>query len=230
MRTLLFLTTFIFVCLAQIEGQLAPPVIGYVDGVRNASIIGWACQKYIPTSLEVHLYVGNAAGQPGATIVKAGKANLHSEVAIANECRTKEFRNNRFSIDLTADEILKHRNKRIFVRGIKLFGDVPNSLLADSGKFRIPVPVDTDPKKSSPSPSCSPQPREKRSQASVENRSPHPNIYITPKVTPTPNTMKQEGSVESVSDGLGTIIGSVIGGLCVIVGAVVGVWKWRRGN
>lgn len=136
---------FFFVFLAQVHAYNAPPVIGYVDGVRDGRIFGWTCQKHVPASLDVHVYVGNAAGRPGAVIIKGAKANRHSEQAVANSCGTT-FRAYRYVIQLTPHERKRFRNQRVFVHGIKFFGNVPNSLLTNSGRFRIdPIPAPVTP-------------------------------------------------------------------------------------
>ena len=92
-----------------------------------------------------------------------------------------------------------------------------NSLLQHSGRYRVPRFADIDPGKPSP------LPKEEQSKTVLETSSPSPNISITPKVSSTPEADDQEKSDGGVSDGLGTIIGSIIGGMCVIVGAYVGV-------
>ena len=218
MQSILFVTTLLLVCCGQIEGKLERPVIGEIQGVQNASIIGWACQRSHPFSLLVHVYAGGGAGQASAKIVKPARADLPSGLAIANECRAKDFRKNRFKIDLTNEEILKHGNKLIYIHGISDVDNMPNSLLRNSAKFRIPrFVVVTDPGVPSPLPSSSPLPKEKTPAITS----------ITPKASTTPKADKQEESDEGVSDGLGTIIGSTIGGICVVVGAVVGVWKYN---
>ncbi len=132
----LFTTVLLSVFLAKANAYKAPPVIGYVDGFRDGKIFGWACQKFVPASLDVHLYVRNAAGRPGAIIVKGAKANRYSDSVVANVCGT-EFHAYRYEIQLTPQERRRYRNYRVFVHGIKFFGDVPNSLLINSGRYRI---------------------------------------------------------------------------------------------
>ena len=111
MGTELFVTMFMFVCFAQIEAQLRPDVIGYIDGVRNTTIVGWACQKTLPRSLLLHLYVGDSMGHPDAVFLKPPRrANRRSEMAVAKVCRIKKFRSNRFRINLTLDEVREHGN------------------------------------------------------------------------------------------------------------------------
>ena len=214
MQTILFVITFILAFCGLIEGQIERTVIGEIEGVRNASIIGWACQRSHPFSLLVHVYAGGSAGEPSASLVKPARADLPSEIAIANECQAKDFRKNRFQIDLTSEEILEHGNKLIYIHGISDIAGIPNSLLQNSAKFRIPRFAAPDSGEPNPPPSNSPLPREKTSAITS----------IAPKVSTTPKAAEQKKSGGGgVSDGLGTIIGSTIGGICVVVGAVIGL-------
>lgn len=127
--------------LVQVEAN--NPVIGYIDAVRDGKVYGWACQKLVPTSIDVHMYAGNSAGGPGAVFVASVKANVHAEVAVANACGSN-FLAHRYVIHLNSQQRERFRNMKVYVHGIKLFGNGPNSLLVNSGRFRIdptPVPV-----------------------------------------------------------------------------------------
>lgn len=118
-------------------------IIGFVDGIQSGNIFGWACQKYVSKSIDVHLYVDNAAGRPGAKIVKAVRADRAAEPAVSRSCGTS-FRAYRYSIRLSAHELKKYQGLKIYVHGIRVSGSGPNSLLSKSGHFSIPsVPVGT---------------------------------------------------------------------------------------
>lgn len=118
-----------------------PPVKGVIDKVHNGKVYGWACQKYISLSISVHMYAGNCAGCPGGVFVTHTKAYRHSEPAVARSCSTG-FNKYRFVIHLTAAQRRQFKNKKVYVHGISIVGNVPNSLLHHSGRFRIdPAPV-----------------------------------------------------------------------------------------
>lgn len=127
---------FTIVVLTGVEAYKAPPVIGVIDFVRNGRISGWACQKIVPVSIDVHVYAINAAGRPGGSFVAAAKASRHSEQAVARSCGAN-FSAYRFYIQLSPQQRSRFRNQKVFVHGIKFFGNTPNSLLHNSGRFRI---------------------------------------------------------------------------------------------
>ncbi len=95
------------------------------------------------------VYANNFAGGPGYKFVEAAKASLSSEAAVANSCGT-DFRKYRLYIRLSSHERSKFRNMKVYVHGIAKSGGAPNSLLYNSGRFRIDGVA--------PSPTPSPRP------------------------------------------------------------------------
>lgn len=131
--------------LLQVEAYKAPPVIGVIDSVRDGKISGWACQKHISASIDIHVYAREYAGKSGQIFVTSAKANHPSEHAVANACGTN-FKTYRYEIQLSPYMRKKFRNMTVFLYGIKLSGNIPNSQLHNSGGFRIdPTPVGTGP-------------------------------------------------------------------------------------
>lgn len=116
-------------------------ITGFVDAVTARSdgsvdIAGWACAVKIKQSVPVHFYLGGAAGQ-GGTYVGETIANLASESAVANSCRTNGG-NYRYRFNLSAAVVKQHQEKAVFVHGISPVG-LANRLLIWSGRFKIPT-------------------------------------------------------------------------------------------
>lgn len=111
-------------------------VIGHIDSVRGGKVSGWACQKYLARSIAVHLYVGNAAGRRGATLLKGVSASRRSEGAVARECGTG-FRYYRFVIHLSQRQRRRHRGKKVYVHGIRRQGRGHNPLITNSGRYKL---------------------------------------------------------------------------------------------
>lgn len=83
------------------------------------TIKGWACQTERNQSINVHVYSGGRAGLGGRFLTSA-TANKSSAQGIANACNNSVTTNNRFSINLTQEQIYQHRGREIFVHGISL--------------------------------------------------------------------------------------------------------------
>ena len=102
------------------------------------TIKGWACQTERNQSINVHVYSGGRAGLGGRFLTSA-TANKSSAQGIANACNNSVTTNNRFSINLTQEQIYQHRGREIFVHGISVAG-TPNEAIAGSGKYKMPLP------------------------------------------------------------------------------------------
>lgn len=116
-------------------------VIGNVERVRSAMpdyfLEGWACSTARNASINVHVYVGGAAGT--GTFVGAYAANLASEPAVATACKAQGTAY-RYSIPLTDTIRQQHSNKLIYVHGISPEGQ-PNNLLNGSGVLSVSPPL-----------------------------------------------------------------------------------------
>jgi hypothetical protein len=120
-------------------------VTGVIDGVQFEGdqyyVHGWACQEGIRGSISVNLSAGGAAGvKPTDTYVMTGTANLDNEPAVDRECHDANGGNHRFRTALPNQLLRTFQNKKLFIHGIALAGNVDNSLLAGSGKFAFPSP------------------------------------------------------------------------------------------
>ncbi|MFN3714313.1 MAG: hypothetical protein ACK4SX_11700 [Alcanivoracaceae bacterium] len=119
-------------------------VKGVIDGVRHYAgsytIDGWACQTRDNRSLDVHVYVGGPAGN--GTFLKAAKASLGSEPAVATACESSG-RQHRFRIALNSADLYHHAGKTIHVHGISV-QNTGNLQIHGSGAYRMPPMVQED--------------------------------------------------------------------------------------
>jgi len=119
----------------------ATAITGNIDDVRLVNgvyqILGWACSSGRNASIDVHLYVGGAAG--AGTFATSTTANLASDAAVASACQASGT-NYRFSIPLTAAMREQFANQKIYIHGISPEGG-PNSLIGASGIFSVPAPL-----------------------------------------------------------------------------------------
>lgn len=115
---------------------------GNLDGINEDSnglhhLTGWACSSGRPAAVNVHIYVGGAAGT--GQFIGEVLANQASEPAVAAACQSNGSQY-RFRFTLTNAIRQAHANKLIYVHGISPAG-ASNSLLAGSGVQRIPAPL-----------------------------------------------------------------------------------------
>ena len=110
-------------------------VRGNVEGVSNGRITGWACSSGINTSIDVHVYLGGAAGS-GGVLGAYDRARFPSEPAVATACGASGSAY-RFSIPIPSDWAVNHANKPIYVHGISPVGG-PNPALPGSGSLLVP--------------------------------------------------------------------------------------------
>ncbi|MBY0384343.1 DUF3011 domain-containing protein [bacterium] len=115
------------------------PITGNIDRVTNSGtqtvIEGWACQQGVHASIDVHVYVGGAAGQ--GQMIAMGKASNTAETAVSTACKTTGVPH-RFSVSIAATTANAHVGKKIFVHGISLIKGNPNALISRAGVFSIP--------------------------------------------------------------------------------------------
>ena len=140
-------------------------VIGWVDqaiatGGGTVTVQGWACISGGNRQIDVHVYLGAAAGNGGVMAAGAG-ANLPSEPGIADACG--DALPHRFSAIIDAATAAGSIGKPIFVHGI---GGVQNPTIGNSGSVAMPAPIagGTAPAPTTPDPivqtQSQPQPQE----------------------------------------------------------------------
>lgn len=113
-------------------------ITGHIDAVRLVDgvyhLAGWACSTGRNESVDVHVYVGGAAGT--GTGILGYRADAASEPAVAHACQAYGTAY-RFSIPLTAAIRAQHGGKKIYVHGISPIG-AANLLIGGSGHFTVP--------------------------------------------------------------------------------------------
>jgi hypothetical protein len=127
------------------HAQQPGPVTGVIDAVAFEGdqyyVHGWACQEGQRNSIDVHIYAGGfSGGHPPGTFVMAGTANLPNEPAVDHECHDANSGKHRFRFALPNQLLRSLQNKGLFAHGIAIAGNVDNSGLAASGKYKFPAP------------------------------------------------------------------------------------------
>ncbi len=107
---------------------------GNIDGVSGTHITGWACSTYIETPIDVHVYVGGAAGS--GTHAITGRADQAGEAGLGTQCGTQNTAR-RFRIAVPPNVVNGYSNSLVYVHGISAVGG-SNDLLTGSGVHRIP--------------------------------------------------------------------------------------------
>lgn len=110
---------------------------GNVEGITNGQITGWACSSGINDPIDVHLYLGGAAGASGAVMVGGYRANHASEPGVASACGAAG-NTYRFYIPIDGAWTVNHANRPIHIHGISPVGAV-NLAIPGSGNHRIPA-------------------------------------------------------------------------------------------
>ena len=108
---------------------------GNIDGVNNGTISGWACEAGISTSIDIHVYGRDSAGNE--RIIGGYRANRSSEAAISTSCRTSGIPH-RFNVQLTESQLQSFAGQSIHVYGISTTG-VPNAAIGNSGTYSLPA-------------------------------------------------------------------------------------------
>jgi hypothetical protein len=108
---------------------------GFIDGIANDSLNGWACAHTNPSAINVSIYLNAPQGK--GTLLTTVKANVASEVGVASACGTtaKAYR---FKVPMTKDMKTKFAGKVVYANAISPF-KLTNTVLTNSGKFRIPA-------------------------------------------------------------------------------------------
>ena len=112
------------------------PIMGWADGFSNGgnTFSGWACDKNVGQSINVHLYLDAPPGQGGLGPLII-TANQPREDAVGQACSTVGIAHG-WVVDVTPYRA-QYAGHRIFVYGISASGG-PNLDLNNSGAFTIP--------------------------------------------------------------------------------------------
>jgi YD repeat-containing protein len=118
----------------------AAPILGDVnrvvyDETWNTYLEGWACSMGSSSPIEVHVYVGGAAGS--GTYAVSGRANLPSEGEVGSICQSTGGAH-RFRILMDYGMRVAHANKSIHVHGISPVGQ-SNLVISGSGAYTVPA-------------------------------------------------------------------------------------------
>ena len=118
-----------------------PTVIGNVARITRSGhrsyLEGWACNKNVNQSIQVHIFAGGAYKSPGAVNLGATTANLPSHRDINGDCGTSSTPHN-FKFPLTPQQVKAHKGKKLYVHGISTTGG-ENKLLSNSGSQTVPT-------------------------------------------------------------------------------------------
>jgi hypothetical protein len=131
---------------AYAQNSRAGRVVGYIDGIRLEGdgyyVFGWACQQDNSGSIGVHIYADHSAyATPAGTFVTSGQADLESEPAVNHQCRDTRGGKHRFKIALPNQLLRSYQNRKLYVHGIAIAGNVENSAIAKSGMVPFPKPA-----------------------------------------------------------------------------------------
>jgi hypothetical protein len=121
----------------SIDGSVTGTIEGVVQQSQDYYLVGWACARSHPSSIDVHVYVGGSAWGGWGTYAVAATANQPSDQGIAEACNSTGY-NYRFSILLSQSVRQQFGGLRIYVHGISPFG-IGNLLIGNSGVFTVPA-------------------------------------------------------------------------------------------
>lgn len=113
----------------------AGPVVGWVEGFTGNTFHGWACDKNVGASIDVHFYLDQPAGVPGAVGPLVVKANVTREAAVARSCQSWILEHG-WTVDVTPYKAA-YAGRTIFVYGLSVSGG-SNLELGNSRTFTIP--------------------------------------------------------------------------------------------
>jgi len=122
-----------YCCTQHQLGCLKTPgeILGVIDSVSSSGTVsGWACQKNIPQSIDIHLYAGGPAGQ-GTFLVKV-RADQASNISVINACGVLGSYN--FKATLRSEQLAQYKNEPLYIHGIST-NNGQNLLLRNSGKY-----------------------------------------------------------------------------------------------
>lgn len=118
----------------------APPLLGAADGITvdgpQATLGGWACQKGVAASVQVHLYRQTREGKP--VFVLAAAADQPSEAAVGEACGAS-FSQYRFRIELPAGLRYREAGRALLAFAVK--PDTPSVPLPSAAPLIVPPPT-----------------------------------------------------------------------------------------
>lgn len=122
--------------------NLSGQVVGEIQSVKvkdgKLTISGYACQVGQNNRIQVHTYVGNAAGGPGAVGVAATWADTTDDSRPVPVCPGRETKSY-FKTVLSRTQLQAHAGKPIFIHGIAMNNQLSqHNLLVGSGRFSVP--------------------------------------------------------------------------------------------
>ncbi|NBX93420.1 MAG: hypothetical protein EB078_04430 [Proteobacteria bacterium] len=95
-------------------------ISGFIDGVQNNHLTGWACEHGEKIPVKIRIFVSKSEKKEKGLLVKETVANLKSEPALTPWCKISGGAH-RFAIPL-GDWAHLHRGKPIYVFGISNVG------------------------------------------------------------------------------------------------------------
>lgn len=111
------------------------PVVGNVEGFTGNIFHGWACDKRMERSIDVHFYLDAPAGASGAVGPLAVTASGLREAAVGSACGTSSLTHG-WTVDVTPYKAA-YAGRTIYVYGISVSGG-SNLELPGSRAFTIP--------------------------------------------------------------------------------------------
>ena len=111
------------------------PVVGNVEGFTGNIFHGWACDKRMERSIDVHFYLDAPAGASGAVGPLVVTASGLRETAVGSACGTSSLTHG-WTVDVTPYKAA-YAGRTIYVYGISVSGG-SNLELPGSRAFTIP--------------------------------------------------------------------------------------------
>lgn len=117
-----------------------PVITGNIDYIAGNVIHGWACDKGVARSIDVHAYVGGSSGMAGAVLAVAGRADHEGRdnAAVRAACGVSSGVY-RFAIVLPREIQRVHAGKKIYVHGISTSPSRVNLTINNSGNLTVPA-------------------------------------------------------------------------------------------
>ncbi len=123
-------------------------ILGKIDAISKLDdgfyyVTGWACQKDVPRSIGVHIYLDRSAYAVPlqGTLILKGEANLPHESSVSIACGNKI--SHRFKIKLDNYIMTQYKGQlhQVYVHGLRVLGgpEIENSALENSGMFNLPA-------------------------------------------------------------------------------------------
>jgi hypothetical protein len=109
--------------------------LGFIDGINQNVLQGWACMVGSMESIPVHVYLGGPVGQ-GGKMWKTFTPNGSNEPAVSKECGTSGTQY-RFNIELPTGANALPSGQKIFMYAMSPLG-IGETTLANSGVYSTP--------------------------------------------------------------------------------------------